>query len=108
MIITSLGLVLSFKIFPGILPSATNFFLAYIIISIIINNKYGDLRCANAELDRVLTREQREVEQKRGSLRDFRQRIANLEKQIDRIETDRERQARTYEEQESPPEMTKD
>jgi len=108
MIIRSLRPFLSFTISPGILLSATIFFLAYLAVSIIVNNKYGDLRSATAELDRVLAQKQREVEQKRGSLRDYGQRIANLEKQINHIEMHRERQGRTNEEQESPPEMTKD
>jgi hypothetical protein len=103
MIIRSLGPVVSFKISPPILLSATIFILAYIIISIIVINKYGDLRFANAELDRTLARKQREVEQKRSGLRRYRRRIASLEKQINAIEKRRGRQERTDEKEESLP-----
>jgi hypothetical protein len=103
MIIRRLGSVLSFRISPRVIVAATIFLLAYVAISIIIINKYADLRFTNAELDRVLERKQREVEQRLGSLRDARQRILVLKKEIDRFEKQRDRQERPDKEEESPP-----
>jgi hypothetical protein len=105
MIVRPLGSVLSFKISPRVVLAATIFFLAYIIISIIIINKYADLRFTNAELERVLALKQREVGQGLESLEDARHRIAVLKREIDRIEKRREHQERTDKEEESSPEI---
>ncbi len=105
MIVRRLGSVLSFRISPRILVTATTFFFAYIIISIVAINKYADLRFTNIEMDRMLERKQRDLEQARSGLQDYKRRIASLEQQIDRIETHRERQRRTVEEPESLPDI---
>ena len=101
MIIRRLGSVLSFKISPRVVVSATIFFFTYIVISIIIINKYADLRFTNAELDQVLARKQRELEQGLESFRDAKHRIAVLKKETDRIEKQREHQEHTDKEEES-------